>query len=209
MPNFAELLERALAWLEPFYQTWGYLVVIGGALLEHTFFLAWAMPGGILVALGGLYAQDGDLSLPLVILGGMLGFALGDHIDYFVGRRGSGVLDRLLKGRQVSASYVWSLRAIPALVLGYTNTIPRAAFFMGGAAAGLAYPRFLAISLSLAAFWSSVFSILGYWLGSNRRRLFGVLEWVGGGPLAVLILAAVVYYVLNRRKRRPANTATT
>lgn len=209
MPDLAELLEQALARLEPFYESWGYLVVMGGALLEHTFFLAWAMPGGILVALGGLYAQDGELSLPLVILGGMLGFVLGDHIDYFVGRRGSGVLDRLLKGRHVSPSYVWSLRAIPALLLAYTNTIPRAALFMGGAASGLAYPRFLAISLSLAAFWSSVFSILGYWLGSNRRRLFGVLEWVGSGPLLLLILAAVVYFFLNRRRRRAANTATT
>ncbi len=211
MPDLSEVIEQALRWLEPFYERFGYLVVLLGALFEHLFFLAWAMPGGVLVALGGLYAQTGALSLPLVVLVGAVGFVLGDHLDYFVGRRGSVVLERLTKGQVIETSYIWSVRAVPALLLAYTNAIPRAAMFMGGAASGLTYSRFLALSLPLALVWSTIFSGLGYWLGGNRQMLYGVLRAVGlGGQGILVVVTALVLLFLWRRKRgRTEETART
>ncbi len=206
MPDLSELLERVIVWVEPFYRTYGYLVVALGALLEHTFFLAWALPGGVLVALGGLYAQSGVLSLPWVILTAVVGFVLGDHLDFFVGRRSKGVLQRVSRGHTVDADHLLTLRSLPALALAYTNTIPRAAVFMGGAASGLSYQRFLAISLSLAFFWSSVYTLLGYWLGSNRQRLAGLLQTIGlSGQLILLVLVGgvLLYYYLRRKRRQP------
>ncbi len=204
MPDIAELIDRVIAWVEPLYRTYGYLVVILGALLEHTFFLSWLMPGGILVALGGLYAETGILSLPGVILAGILGFVLGDHIDFIVGRRSTRVLDRVTRGRAVGASDLLTLRAFPALLLAYTNTIPRAAMFMGGAASGLSYRRFLTISLSLSIFWSTSFSVLGYVLGSNRQRLADMLQTIGLAGQAILLagVAAVLLYLYLKRRRQ-------
>ncbi len=204
MPDIAELIDRVIAWVEPLYRTYGYLVVILGALLEHTFFLSWLMPGGILVALGGLYAETGVLSLPGVILAAILGFVLGDHIDFIVGRRSTRVLDRVTRGRAVGASDLLTLRAFPALLLAYTNTIPRAAMFMGGAASGLSYRRFLTISLSLSIFWSTIFSVLGYVLGSNRQRLADMLQTIGLAGQAILLagVAAVLLYLYLKRRRQ-------
>ena len=210
MPGLGELIDRAIAWVEPFYQTYGYLVVLLGALLEHTFFLAWALPGGILVALGGLYAYEGALWLPAGILVGVLGFVIGDHIDFLVGRRSERLLQRVTRGRTVDPASLTGLRAAPALLLAYTNTIPRAAMFMGGAASGLSYWRFLTLSVSLAFFWSTVFSVLGYWLGSNRERLTGLLQAIGVGGQAILfgILAVVGLYFYLKRKRNARKQPT-
>lgn len=204
MPELSELVDRVIAWIEPFYRTYGYYVVMLGALVEHTFFLAWAIPGGILVALGGLYSQAGVLSLPWVILVGTLGFVLGDHLDFVVGRRSQGILQRVTKGKRVDVAQLLTFRALPALALAYTNAIPRAAMFMGGAASGLSYGRFLATSIPLAVFWSSLYSGLGYWLGSNRQRLTSFLQAVGvyGQVILLGLLAAAVLYVFWQRRRR-------
>ncbi len=204
MPDISELIERLLRWVEPLYQTYGYLVVIVGALLEHTFFLAWVMPGGILVALGGLYAQSGILALPLVILAGASGFVLGDHLDFFVGRHSTRLLDRVTKGHVMDPTVYTGLRALPALLLAYTNAVPRAALFMGGGASGMTYRRFLSLSVSLALFWSAAFSILGYWLGGNRQQLMRLMQAVGLGGQVLLFSAigiGVLIYLFRRHRQ--------
>lgn len=210
MPDLTELVDKLLGRLEPFYVQYGYLVAFLGALLEHTFFLAWALPGGVIVAIGGLYAASGVLSLPLVVLFAALGFTVGDHLDFFVGRYSKGILQRVTRGRSLPGSYAWSWRAAPALLVAYTNTIPRAAIFMGGAASGLPYYRFLMLSISMALFWSTTMSLLGYWLGSNRERLESALRAIGVGGQVVLLLllcSSGLYYFMKRRRTPEEKTA--
>ncbi|MDQ3856655.1 MAG: hypothetical protein M3281_09725 [Chloroflexota bacterium] len=207
MPNISELITQALHWIEPYYLSYGYGLVFLGAMLEHTFFLAWALPGGVLVALGGLYAQNGQLSLPLVILLAALGFTLGDHLDFIVGRRSTHLLARVTRGRTARVSPAGGIRSVLALLVAYTNTVPRATMFMGGAASGLRYRRFLLLSLGCALVWSSVFSLLGYVLGRNRERLTSVLQAIGvGGQIAIatIALGLLAYWYLQRRKRQRA-----
>ncbi len=203
------IIETILDALEPLYATYGYPLVLLAALLEHTFFLAWAIPGGILVALGGFYAQSGGLALPLVIALGALGFTAGDHLDYLVGRRGTRTIQRVTGGRIAPMATLLHWRALPALLLAYTNTIPRSTMFMGGAAAGLPYRRFISLSLPMALFWSALNGVLGYWLGSNRDRLEAALKAIGlGGQIGlVCVLAVVLAIYLVRRFRRRSRLA--
>ncbi|MDQ3855385.1 MAG: hypothetical protein M3281_03215, partial [Chloroflexota bacterium] len=206
VPDLTELADRILAWLEPLYRDYGYLIVVCSAMLEHTFFIAWALPGGILVAIGGIYAGSGLLRLPLVILFALIGFMIGDHLDFLVGRRSMRALSRVMKGHSLSTTAVLSSRALPALILAYTNTIPRSAMFMGGAASGMPYRRFLRLSFSLASFWSVTLSLMGYWLGSNRERLKSVLQTVGVGGQLLLVLiligVGIYYWRKSRREKR-------
>lgn len=210
MPDLSELIDKLLRWLEPYYLSYGYLLVFLGALTEHLFFLAWALPGGVIVALGGLYAQSGPLLLPLVIVLGAAGFVTGDHLDYLVGRRGSRLLNRVTKGKTMPASYVWSVRAAPVLILAYTNAAPRAAMFMGGAASGLSYRKFLMLSVTLGIVWSTIFSVIGFLLGSNRARLINVLQSIGiAGQVVIVTIVVVlvaVWYFRRRVRRRAAET---
>lgn len=210
LPELATLVDRLIAWVEPLYAAYGYPVVFAGGLLEHTFFLAWLMPGGVVIALGGLYAGLGVMHPAPAILLGAAGFCLGDHLDFYVGRRGSKLIDRYTRGTAGQMSR-WGRRGLPAIVLAYTNAIPRAALFMGGAAAGMSYSRFLALSASLALAWSTAFTLAGYFLGSNRQYLDTVLKAVGIGGQAVLLLLAAVVAVsvwrLRRGSSRRADTA--
>src|SRR5579884_2329966 len=84
MPDLQPLLET----LRHAYATWGYPIVFFGALLENTVLLGLVLPGGTLVLLGAIYAQQGDMMLPFVLLLGWLGMAAGTSIDYVLGRWG-------------------------------------------------------------------------------------------------------------------------
>jgi len=204
VPDLADIINKILDFLEPFYARYGYFIVFAGAMLEHTFLVSWALPGGIMIALGGMYAQGGDLNLLGVILCGILGFMVGDHIDYIVGRRGSRVLERLTKGRSANAPNIWSLKAIPAMIPAYIHTLTRSTMFMGGAASGkLPYHRFLVVSFGLATFWSITNSVIGYWVGTSRDEVLRVLNYIGlGGQIFVLVfITAVLLLVLRRRSR--------
>src|SRR5437868_6996099 len=79
--NFLDIIKQQ-------YATFGYLIVFLGAYFENTIFLGLILPGGSLVLLGAVYASDGTLSFPLVILLGWLGMALGNSTDYWLGRWG-------------------------------------------------------------------------------------------------------------------------
>lgn len=203
--DFSNLIEHLLVTLTPLFETYGYPLVFLSALAEHTFFLAWAVPGGILVSFGGIYAQSGALWLPLVIAVALLGFMAGDHLDYFVGRRSQRLVHKATKGKTLPVDRFWNWKVLPAMLLAYTNTIPRVAMFMGGAASGLPYRRFLPVSFSLALFWSITDSLIGYWIGSNREELARALKTVGlTGQLLLLTIivgAGIVFFVRKNRNR--------
>ena len=66
-------LHHVVDALRAAYGTWGYPLVLVGALLENTALLGLVLPGGSLVLLGAVYAQQGVLALPLVLVLGTLG----------------------------------------------------------------------------------------------------------------------------------------
>src|SRR5947209_19790568 len=82
MPDPQQIMETFRA----AYSTWGYPLVLLGALLENTALLGLILPGGSLVLLGAVYAQQGVLALPLVLVLGWLGMVLGTSLDYAFGR---------------------------------------------------------------------------------------------------------------------------
>ena len=84
MPDPQHIMEA----LRAAYSTWGYPLVLLGALLENTALLGLVLPGGSLVLLGAIYAQRGAMALPLVLVLGWLGMVLGTSLDYALGRWG-------------------------------------------------------------------------------------------------------------------------
>src|SRR5918912_3028 len=82
MPDLSHMIDA----LRAAYDTWGYPLVLLGALLENTALLGLVLPGGSLVLLGAVYAQQGVLAWPLVLVLGWLGMVLGTSLDYAVGR---------------------------------------------------------------------------------------------------------------------------
>src|SRR5919205_4249548 len=84
MPDLSHVIDA----LRAAYDSWGYPLVLLGALLENTALLGLVLPGGSLVLLGAVYAQRGAMALPLVLVLGWLGMVLGTSLDYALGRWG-------------------------------------------------------------------------------------------------------------------------
>src|ERR671912_2532294 len=67
----------------------GYLVIIFGAALDN-----FGLPasGDIVLFAGGLFANGGQLALPLVMLSGFVGAFISDNSVYWIGRIGGRAL---------------------------------------------------------------------------------------------------------------------
>jgi membrane protein DedA with SNARE-associated domain len=186
------------------YGAWGYPIILAGALLENTALLGLVLPGGSLVLLGAVYAQQGVLSLPLVVLCGWIGMTLGASADFALG--GWGVRSPLWRTR-------WQARLEPklaearrflarhgawALLLAHFIGHVRSFVAITAGMSGLPYRRFLFYEAIAALIWNLVWVLTGYLVGTN----LGVLQRFAGGASLIMLPAAAIGYLIYRRLRR-------
>src|ERR687895_351726 len=88
----AELVE----WVRPFFSTFGYVIVSVAMFFESAALTGIVVPGDVILALGGVYAGQGDLAVAGVIACGAAFGTIGETVGYVLGRRyGDGVLRKL------------------------------------------------------------------------------------------------------------------
>src|SRR5918992_4472509 len=89
------LVEEIVRWIGPVYQVAGYWVIGGATLAERSILLGLIIPGDVIIALGGIYAARGHLSIGWVIAIGTLAAISGESIGFWLGRRyGVGLIRR-------------------------------------------------------------------------------------------------------------------
>ncbi len=200
MPDIQTFLDAVRA----AYLDWGYALVLAGALLENTILLGLVLPGGTIVLLGAVYAQQGAMSLPLVLLLAWIGMVLGTSCDYLLGRYG---VRRLLAGTRLMAKLDPGLAKAERYLERYGPWAFLLAHFIGHTRSFLAitagtshlpYRRFLLYEGIAALVWNSAFVGAGFVLSENVEQLQRLLS--GGGVIVVLV--ALVLYVGNRLLRR-------
>ena len=81
------LVTQLLEWLRPFFDTFGYVIVSVAMFFESAAFTGIFVPGDVILAIGGVYAAEGSLSLTGVIACGALFGVLGTSAGYLLGRR--------------------------------------------------------------------------------------------------------------------------
>jgi membrane protein DedA with SNARE-associated domain len=173
---------------------YGYIAVFIGCLLE----------GETILLLAGFAAQQGLLSLPLVVGLAFVGGTLGDQIFFFVGRRYGKVLlarfpsftgaaqrvNRLLLRYHawliVGVRFMYGLRIAGPVVIGMSE-VPRL--------------RFLGFNMLGAAIWAALITAIGYVFGQSLSWLLADLaqyEELG----VVLIIAIAIVISLGHRLRK-------
>lgn len=173
----------------------GYFAVFAGALLE----------GEVTLVAAGIAAQQGFVSLPLVIGAATVGAALGDQCWFFLGRRKWSALLACFAALAANDARVFKLlKRYPAaaiLVARFLCGLRSATAAMLGAT-DIRASKFCALNALGAGAWAGIVAGAGYAFGAvvpnvvtDVRRLEAIL-------LAGLVLAGGWYCVRRPWRRR-------
>lgn len=184
------------------FARYGYLLIFGAVLLENA---GVPSPGHTVMLGGGALAQQGHLSLLLVIATGALAAIVGDNIGYVIGHRG---------GRTLLVKYGHRFFVTPETVQKaerfFERHGPKAVFLarfvtglqtVGALLAGASrmhWRTFFVWNVLGAMAWATCYAALGYLFGAS----WNVVErWVGHAGLFLAAIAAISVAVLLLRRR--------
>jgi membrane-associated protein len=181
--------------------THGYLVIIFGAALDN-----FGLPasGDIVLFAGGLFANGGQLALPLVMLSGFVGAFISDNSVYWIGRIGGRpMIYRILKMRSLHflinerslerAEHYFESHGGKTVFVGRFGPGLRSMTPLFAGVSRMKYFRFLPYNLSAAVVWAVAYSLVGYVFGQYWDELLAVAKSLGYGVIAIVALLLLAY----------------
>ena len=190
------LVTELVEWLRPFFATFGYVIVPLAMFLESAALTGIVVPGDVILAVGGVYAAEGALALPLVIFLGWFGSLLGETTGFLLGRRyGDALLhrvpfadrfeDRIEELKRSIESNAGKTIVVGRFVTGAGGLVP----FVAGTSR--VRPRtFFAYTIPTLLVWATAISLVGFFVGNHVEtidRILSTIGWVGLGLVAVLV----------------------
>jgi undecaprenyl-diphosphatase len=183
-----------------------YLAVFALPFLEASVFLGFVFPGETALVLGGFLANQGRLSVGVVIALAIVGAITGDAVGYAVGRRfGPGLqssrLGQIVGDKRWLASEMFLLRrGGPAVFFGRFTALLRALVPSAAGMAKLPYRTFAVWNALGGTIWATGFVLAGFLAGASYQKVAGYL---GQGALvltaAVIVTAVAVHFIRKRR----------
>ena len=174
--------EEIIAFTQKYYETYGYSVVLVGALAEGALLINLYLPGSIVVALGVVFAKQAGLNIFLMLGLVVLGFFLTALFNYALGR--FGWYHVLLKlGLQTPLEKMQSKVADKGLKILFTTYVHPNFGALAATAAGilhLSFFKFSLYSLISIILWNSLWTVLFYYFGSILIKHVNLLI-IGGG----------------------------
>jgi membrane protein DedA with SNARE-associated domain len=190
--------------LEPTIQKYGYFAV-GGLLILEDFGVP--SPGETVLIAAAFYAGLGQLSLPMVIIIGILGAVIGDNIGFAIGHFGGhplilrlgkyvGITPQRLEtttkffNRQggkiiIVARFIEGLRQLNGIIAG---------------ASEMHWSKFLFFNVIGAALWVSIWSLIGYFGGSHIDTFLKFQAYISIGAL-LAVAGYAGYKVYSKHKK--------
>ncbi|WP_439020487.1 DedA family protein [Bacillus thuringiensis] len=191
-----------MEWIHELFQQYGYYVVLVGLLLEY---IALPFPGEPTLAYAGFLSNQGDLSLPILIILSFIGTSVGMTFQYFLGNKlGMPFIQKygkyvFLTQRKIDVTKMWFDKYGYFLIF-IAFFIPGVRHFTGYFAGiiNLPFRRFAMTIYSGALFWVSFFLIGGYWLGENLDVIFTVLSQ----NLWKIIFGIIIITLITRFRKK-------
>ena len=208
------LIERVVEWIEPAFLVAGYLIIAVAILLERSILIGLIVPGDVILALGGIYASQGKMSLTIVVVIGTLCAIVGESAGYWLGRRyGMRIIRRLpviggLVGEKLANAEEYFRRHG-----GWTVAIGRYATAAGAFipfTAGLGrmrYAKFLLFDVPAVVVWAAAISIFGYVFGQNLPFVDRVLSRFGWVILGFFVVFFGLRFLWKRVRGRSGAAA--
>lgn len=165
------------------------------------------LEGPIVTVLAGYAARLGLVGLVLAYGIVVLGDLLGDSLLYLLGRSGLGRIPPrwlaragLVPERLAVLSQHFADKGGRTLILGKITHSAGAAVLIAAGFARMSYPAFLWYNLLGTLPKSAAFLALGYLLGEAATRLGPSLAEGSMVMLALLVLAALAWWIIARRR---------
>jgi membrane-associated protein len=205
------IAEKIVQWVEPAFAVAGYEIVAIAVLAERSIFIGLIVPGDVILALGGVYASKGKLSLPLVIVIGTLAAITGESIGYWLGHTyGRGLirhipLVRRLEGQLEDAERYFKRHGGKTVAIGRYATAAGAFVPFAAGVGRMPYRRFLLFDVPAIAVWAAGITIFGYAFGQHIQLVDTVLSrfgYIALGALGGFILGRFLWKRLGSRRRR-------
>jgi membrane-associated protein len=201
------LVTQLLEWLRPFFESFGYVIVSVAMFFESAAFTGVFVPGDVILALGGVYAGEGELALAGVIACGALFGVLGTTAGYLLGRRyGDALLrrapilrrfeDRLTQAQASVAANAGKTIVLGRFVTGAAVFVP----FVAGSS-GVRPRTFFAYAVPTMMVWAAGLSLLGYFVGNNVGTIDKIISRIGLAGLAAA--AVLIAFWIWRQRRKP------
>jgi membrane-associated protein len=202
------LIERIVRWLEPAFGDAGYPIIGLAVLAERSLFIGLVVPGDVVLVLGGLYAERGELNPVAVAALGSGAAIVGESIGYALGRRyGLSLIRRLplvnrLGDRLESAQGYFQRRGGATVALGRYATAAGAFIPFVAGAGRMPYWRFLLYDIPAIIVWASGITALGYFFGAELHIVEKAVSRFGWFVLGILAVYFVVRWLRSRKRER-------
>ena len=200
------IVTEIVDWLRPAFTTAGYAIVPVAMFLESAAFLGVLIPGDVILAVAGVYAGRGEMSVPIVIALGIAGALAGEMTGFLVGRRyGRSAVDHLPFADRIGRKVDRATDSIHANA-GKTIVVGRFATGVAGIvpfAAGMAdvsTKTFVLYSVPLVAGWATGVVLLGVLVGNNVELIDRILSSIGWAVLGTVALVLVARWLWMRRR---------
>lgn len=202
-PLVTAILDRILH-LPP---GWVFTVVALLVFAEAAVFIGFIFPGETAVILGGVVASGGHVNIFTLCALVVIAAIAGDTVGYWVGHRwGDKVLDlKLLAHRRGSINKALNLlrsRGSLAVIVGRFTAFLRAVMPGLAGVSKMQYSRFLLANATGGIVWGTLFTLLGYWLGSAYHKAEKYAGWASTGLLLLLLAVAVTLFLTERLKEK-------
>jgi membrane protein DedA with SNARE-associated domain/membrane-associated phospholipid phosphatase len=206
-------LDKIIEDLSESLGAWTYLLVGGLAFLETGAFVGLIAPGEFTVMLGGAVAQQGDVSLPLILAITWFSAFMGDTVSFMLGARlgrsflvKHGARFRISDDRLKQVEGYFARHGGKTILIGRFIGLVRAlAPFIAGSSA-MRYRAFAPYSILGTGLWATGLILVGYFAA---KSLDTVTSAVGTGLVVFGIVVGVIVAVTVtvRFLREPENRA--
>jgi membrane-associated protein len=202
------MIRSIIEWLGPLYSSWfGYLVLAALIFLDRAAFIGVVLSGEVFLAIGGVFAGRGQLSLALVIAIGACAGVLGEVTSYWLGRRYGVRITRHLpfanrfnKHLKQARDYFRRNGGKTVFVGRYVSVVGTFLPFVAGMS-NMSFGRFLAFDVVAVTLWASAVTTLGYTLNSQIDLVDKILSQFGWALLAAVVLLVGGRIAWKRRDR--------
>jgi membrane protein DedA with SNARE-associated domain len=199
-------VEDVLQLAEPYFERWGYLIVLAVCALENSAFVGAVIPGDVVLLAAGFYAERTELDLGPVIVLAFVGALVGDTIGYAIGRFGGRrILDRfgdtriLSRERLARVDRYFHEYGMWAVALGRLAPVVRTINTFAAGMARMPFWQFFTSVAIAASIWATAVPICGFLFAGSLEVVERALGWAG---VVILLLFAVALYLTYRRMSR-------